>query len=159
MQARTGRRRVQPVEGVQAHGRPVVLATMGVPFEPEAAVFAVDSAVESGQRLVVVNVTRLEPLSLSVRLGYDALEEFTPDVSESLRRAAETAASLGVDVERLRVRSPRPVTALLEVVAERRPGLLVFGPDRRAMGSRTYARAVAKIRDADPCLLWLAPEA
>ena len=119
------------------------LATFGVPLDAAAAAFAVDTAVETGQELVVANITLLEPLSLSVRLGYDALEEFTPEVTASLRRSAGVAASLGVHVERLRVRSPRPVTALLELVAERGPGILVFGPDRDVMGARAYRRGSA----------------
>ena len=137
----------------------MLLATLGVPLERSATVFAVDTAVEGGQSLILANVTRLEPLSLSVRLGYDALEELTPEVSGSLRRSAGLAISLGVRVERLRVRTPRPVTALLELVAERDPAILVFGPDRVALGMRAYRRCVRKIRDADPCLVWTAQQA
>ncbi len=132
---------------------------MGVPFDEAAVVFAVDSAVESGQAMIVANVTRLEPLSLSIRMGYDALEEFTPDVAASSRRSAALAASLGVTVERLRVRSPRPIAALLELAVERRPGLLVFGPDRAAMGTRRYTRAAERLRSACPCLLWFSKAA
>jgi hypothetical protein len=77
--------------GSGAAGRPVLLATMGVPLDEEASVFAVDTAVESGQRLVVVNVTTLEPLRMSITLGYDTLPELTPEVSASLRRSAELA--------------------------------------------------------------------
>ena len=106
---------------------------MGVPLDEEAAVFAVDTAVECGQRLVVANVTPLEPLRMSIVLGYDTLPELTPEVSASLRRSAELARSLGVHVERVRVRSPRPTEALVELVADVHPGLLVFGPDRTAM--------------------------
>ncbi len=135
-----------------------MLATLGVPFGEEAAAFAVDTAVESGEPLIVVNITRLEPLSLSVRLGYDALEEFTPEVSESVRRPVELAASLGIAVERLRVRSPRPITALLQLVAERRPGLLVFGPERNRLSRRVYGRAVAALQERASCLVWAAPE-
>ena len=155
MRVGTGERRATPTVTTDAAGRPILLATMGVPFEEAASIFAVDSAVESGQPLIVANITRLEPLSLSVRLGYDALEEFTPEVSASLKHSARLAASLGVHVERLRIRSPRPVTALLELAAERRPGLLVFGPDRSAMGARRYGRAVARIRSSSPCLVWV----
>jgi nucleotide-binding universal stress UspA family protein len=132
---------------------------MGVPLDEAAIAFAIDTAVETGGSLIVVNVTRLEPLALSVRLGYDALEEYTPEVSESLRKTTSSAVSMGVQVERLRIRSPRPVMALLEVVVERDPGILVFGPDRAALGARAYRRAVTAIRDADPCLLWTATEA
>ena len=145
-------------EGDRA-GRPVLLVTLGAPFDRDAAAFAIDSAVEAGEPLVVANVTALQPLGLSVHLGYDALEEFTPEVSDSLRRVAELARSLGVAVERLRIRSPRPIRALLELAAERRPGILVFGPDRRALAPRTYRRAVRSIRADAPCLVWVSPEA
>lgn len=140
-------------------GRPVLLATMGVPLDEEASVFAVDSAVESGQRLVMANVTALEPLRMSIALGYDSLPELTPEVSASLRRSADLARSLGVHVERLRVRSPRPVQALLDLVEDVRPGLLVFGPDRRALRERRYRKALRAVRDQVTCLLWVPSDA
>ena len=52
-----------------AGGRPVMLATLGVPFDPDAASYAVDTAVESGQPLIVANVTQLEPLADVTALG------------------------------------------------------------------------------------------
>jgi hypothetical protein len=133
----------------------VLLATMGVPLDEEASVFAVDTAVESGQRLVVANVTTLEPLRMSIALGYDTLPELTPDVSASLKRSADLARSLGVHVERLRVRSPRPVEALVELVADVRPGLLVFGLDRSVLRRRRYRRALRAVRERVTCLLWV----
>ena len=145
--------------GGGAAGRPGRLATMGVPLDEEASRFAVDTAVESGQRLVMANVTTLEPLRMSIALGYDALPELTPEVSASLRRSAELARSLGVHVERLRVRSPRPVQALLDLVADVRPGLLVFGPDRRALRERRYRKALGAVRDRVTCLLWVPSDA
>jgi hypothetical protein len=145
--------------GRGAAGRPVLLATLGVPLNEEASVFAVDTAVESGQRLVVANVTALEPLRMSITLGYDCLPELTPEVSASLRRSAELARSLGVHVERLRVRSPRPLQALLELVADVRPGLFVFGPDRRALRERRYRKALEAVRDRITCLVWVPNDA
>jgi hypothetical protein len=59
-------------------------------------------------------------------------------------------------VERLRVCSPHPIDALLELVAERNPGLLVFGPDWSRLKPRRYRRAAKKIRDRATCLVWLA---
>jgi len=132
-----------------------MLATLGVPFDPDASAFAVDSAVETGQPLLVANITMLEPLALSVMLGYDALEEYTPEVSASVRHSAELAHSLGIEVERLRVRSPRPVEALIQLAAEREPGLLVFGPDRLRLGRRRYRRAVRAVRLNAACLVWV----
>ncbi len=143
----------------RAGGRPILLATLGAPFDDAAVAFAVDSAVTSSQPLIVANITVLEPLGLSVILGYDALEEFTPEVSESLRRSAALARSLGVVVERLRIRSPRPVRALLQLTSERRPAVLVFGSDPRELTPRIYRRAIRAVRESAGCLVWLPPYA
>jgi nucleotide-binding universal stress UspA family protein len=128
---------------------------MGVPFDPNASAFAVDAAVEAGQALIVVNVVELPPLTMSVRMGYDQLPE-RPDDEEAFRAPAALAHSLGVRVERLRVRSPRPVEALLELAAERAPSVLVFGPDRDRIKRRVYRKAAKAIRDRVACLVWLA---
>jgi hypothetical protein len=135
--------------------RPVLLATLGVPFDPEGTRIAVESALEAGQPLVMVNAVELPPLAMSVRMGYDQLPDDEAD-TQAYRAPAALAASLGVEVERLRVRSPRPLVALLEVVHERAPGLLVFAPDRRRMKPRRYRKAAAAIRDRVNCLVWLA---
>jgi len=149
--------KVRPGAARRSSGRPVLLATLGVPLDPRASAFAVDSAVETGRELVVVNATKLEPLGLSMIMGYDALPEFTPEVSESIQHSAQLARSLGVRVERLRIRSPRPVPALLELVRERRPGLLVFGPKPSALRPKRYRRAVVALRELTDCLVWVAP--
>ena len=132
----------------------MLLATLGVPFDPTASAFAVDAAVESGQPLVVANVVELPPLAMSVRMGYDQIEDAR--TAETLAAPAELAHSLGVQVERLRVKSMHPLDALLQVVAEREPGLLVFGPDRQKLRPRRYRKAARAIRDRAACLVWLA---
>jgi len=131
----------------------VLLATLDVPFSDEATAFAVDSAVESGQPLVVVNAAEVLP-TVYAFLGYGYVER--DDLQSELRKPAELAQSLAVQVERLRVCSPHPIDALLEVVAERNPAVLVFGPDRSRLKPRTYRRAADKIRRRATCLLWLA---
>jgi nucleotide-binding universal stress UspA family protein len=132
--------------------RPVVLATLDVPFSEEATALAVDSAVESGQPLVLVNAAEVLPTLYSLH-GYGYVER--DDLQDALRRPAALAQSLAVQVERLRVCSPHPVDALLEVVAERNPALLVFGPDRSQLKARRYRRAARKIREHATCLVWL----
>jgi hypothetical protein len=134
--------------------RPVLLATLGVPFDRAAAAFAVDAAVEAGQVLVVANVVELPPLGMSVGMGYDQLPDSAED-AEALRAPAELAHSLGVAVERLRVKSPRPLDALVELVSECEPGLLVFGPDRTRLRGRRYRKAARAVREHAPCLVWL----
>jgi len=131
----------------------VLLATLDVPFAEDAAAFAVDSAVETGQPLVVVNVAEvlLGPWAM---LGYGYVER--EELQEALSRPAELARSLAVQVERLRVCSPHPVDALLEVAAERDPAVLVFGPDRSSLSPRRYRKAAEAVRERASCLVWLA---
>jgi nucleotide-binding universal stress UspA family protein len=138
---------------LSAAGRPVLLATLDVPFAEDAAAFAVDAAVETGQPLVVVNVAEV-PLGPWSLLGYGYLER--DDLQQELRKPAELAHSLAVPVERLRVCSPHPVDALLEIVAERNPALFVFGPDRSRLKPRTYRRAAKKLHAHVTCLVWFA---
>jgi hypothetical protein len=138
-----------------AGARPVVLATLDVPFSDEAIVFAVDSAVEAGQPLVVVNVAQIHPTHWSV-LGYGYIEK--EDLQRELRKPAELAQTLAVHVERLRVCSPHPIDALVELVAERDPGVLVFGPDRSLLRQRTYERATRRLCARISCLVWTETE-
>ena len=136
-------------------GRPILLATLDVPFDHDAVVFAVDSAVELGERLIVANIVERPPLPLSVMLGYEDLP-YTPEMAESLAEPVRLAKSLGVEVTRLRVKSLHPVPALLEAVAEQDPGILVFGPDRRRMMRVRYWRAARAIRARVTTLVWMA---
>jgi nucleotide-binding universal stress UspA family protein len=155
MVVRTQISRATPGSGAGSAGRPILLVTLGAPLDERAATFALDTAVESGAPLVVANITRLEMVPLSVSLGYDALEEFTPDVSASLRRLSELARSLGVAVERLRVRTPRQVQALLELIRDLVPGIVVFGPDRERVSRRLFRRSVHALRRDVTCLVWI----
>jgi hypothetical protein len=146
----------EDVSFVSSGARPVLLATLDVPFSEAATAFAVDSAVESGQPLVVVNVAEIVPTHWSL-VGYGYIEK--EDLQRELRKPAELAHSLAVRVERLRVCSPHPVHALLEVVAERNPGVLVFGPDRARIRRRRYERAARCLRERTSCLVWTEEEA
>jgi len=139
----------------RAGGRPVMLATLGVPFDTDAVTFAVDSAVELGARLIVANFTEQAPLPLSTMLGYDELP-YPPELAQSLLAAAKRAGSLGVEVTRLRVKSFHPIQAMLDVLAEQCAGIFVFGPDRSRIGRLRYRRAARAIRSRATALVWLA---
>lgn len=136
-------------------GRPVLLATLGVPFDHDAVVFAVDSAVEAGQRLIVANFTERAPLPLSAILGCEDLP-YTDEMERSLAAPARMAAEMGVAVTRMRVRSFHPVAAMLQVLAEEGAGILVFGPDRNRLPRLRYRRAARAIRARASSLVWLA---
>jgi len=149
-----------PERDVDAPGRsrraPVLLATLAVPFDGDAARVALQAALESGVKLIVVDAVEQPYWLQSLASGHAALEE--PDDREQIRIFVGQAATLGLEVEHLRVRSPRPVDALLEVAGERDAGLLVFGPDRARLRPRTFARMVRRIRRRASCLLWVAGE-
>ena len=138
-----------------AGGRPVMLATLDVPFDAAAVIFAVDSAVELGERLVVANFVERAPLPLSTMLGYDDLP-YPPEMEDALAAPARLAGSLGVQVTRLRVKSFHPIPAMLEVLAEQGVGIFVFGPDRARIRRLRYLRAARAIRSRATTLVWLA---
>jgi nucleotide-binding universal stress UspA family protein len=143
----------EDVSPVSSGERPVLLATLDVPFSEDAMAFAVDTAVESGSPLLVLNAAEVLPTAYTL-LGYGYVER--EDLQQALRRPAELAQSLAVAVERLRVCSPHPVDALLEVVAERNPAVLVFGPDRAQLRRRRYRRAERAVCERASCLVWTA---
>jgi nucleotide-binding universal stress UspA family protein len=149
----TLRRRISNEDSaaVGASGRPVLLATLDVPYAEEAIAFAVDAAVENGQPLLLVNAVEVLPTAYAV-LGWGYVEK--DDLQEALFEPVRLAASLAVQVERLRVCSPHPVDALLELVAERDPGVLVFGPDRKHLSGRRYRKAERTVRNRASCLVW-----
>ena len=132
--------------------RPVLLATIDVPLLPDASRVAVDAAVESGQPLLVVNAVETALTRCALTFRHVAL----PHVERSLDDPAGLARALGARVERVCLRSPRPVAALLEFARERGVGLLVFGPDPEFVGRRRYRRVVRKLRDDTSCLVWIA---
>ena len=134
--------------------RPVLLATLDAPVLAEAAQVAVDAAVESGQSILVVNAVEVSVTRATLALGYDYITP--PHIESTLQAPAELAASLGVHVERIRLRSPHPVDALLEFAAERDAGLLVLGADPDAMRRGRYRKSVRKVLGASPCLVWVA---
>jgi len=151
MLANRDRTIVRPRVGA-AGARPIMLVTFDVPVDPLAAELAVDAAVEAGQPLVVVNVVEMPIRPMTSSWGQEVV--VTEDVDDSLRAPAELAHSLAVPVERIKLVSPRPVRALLELVAERETGLLVVGPDRQRMGRWRLRRVERKIYGSAPCLVW-----
>ena len=73
--------------------------------------------------------------------------------------STSTRADLGVDVEHLPVVSPRPAVALLEVVDERRPALVVLATDQtvlrrfRRPRRRWHRRFIRVLAEQTSCLL------
>jgi len=158
-QVRDRRDDVAPVAPEPTRARPVVLATLAVRVHPSAERMAIDSAIEAGVPLLIVNLIPLPPfVRTMVLIGPEGTTLPHEEDLDALRATARRAADLGVKTELLRVRTRHAVKALLEVLRERDAGLLVFGPHLGMVGRlrfRTTARRVR--RDAD-CLVWIAPD-
>jgi hypothetical protein len=143
----------------EAHdgGRPVVLGTLACGIDPEAERMAIESALDVGSPLLVTNVVHLPNYPATLMLvGPEAAALPHEERLEAVRATAKRAAALGIKTEHLRVKSKRPVKALLEVVRDRGAGLLVFGPDPSQIPARRYRRASRQIRRNAGCLVWIA---
>jgi hypothetical protein len=120
---------------------------------------AIESALDAGVPLLVANMLPLPPYPSTMMLvgpGGATLphEEHLCEV----RASASRAAALGIPTELLRITSPRPVRALLQLVSERDAGLLVFGPDLRALRRRRFDAAAKQVRKHAACLVWVASD-
>ena len=74
-------------------GRPVLLATIDAPFDEEAAIFAVESALECGQPLIVANVLQIPLGPLCVAMGYGTLEPSKEDAAKTPNTTAVRASA------------------------------------------------------------------
>ena len=121
---------------------------------------AIGSALEAGVPLVIANLIELPPYPATIMLVGAAGATLPHEESlDEVRATASRAAALGIRTELLRVSSRHPVRALLEILAERDAGLLVFGPDAMGRGRRRRVRAAARqVRRRAPCLVWVAPD-
>jgi hypothetical protein len=152
------RRSTRPALPPRGRGEPVLLATFaGVPPHPDATDLAVAAAFETGATLLLADVV-VRP-RMRRRLTGTAVVAMAP----GLRPTVDRASDLGVRVERMRVAQPRPAAALLKVVHEFRPALVVFAPDPSAFSRwqwrkrRRFRRLVVALEREAPCLLWRAP--
>src|SRR5579883_2181437 len=109
-----------------SRARPVLLGTLSVRVEPEAERVAIEAALEAGVRLIIANVRDIPALPLTMMLARDQLILPHEEDLQEVRATAARAAAAGIETELLRVSSPRPVTALLELAREREVGLIVF---------------------------------
>ena len=146
-----------PAEPTRA--RPVVLATLAVRVHPSAERMAIDSAIEAGVPLVIVNLIPLPPYPQTIiLLGPEAATLPHEEDLDALRETARRAADLGVKTELLRVRTRHAVKALLEILHEQDAGLLVFGPHLGRVGRLRFSRTARRVRREADCLVWVAPD-
>jgi hypothetical protein len=138
--------------------RPVILATLSVRVDPDAERIAFASAIESDAKLILANMLELRPYQLTAVLAPDCLTLPHEEDRDEVRATAERAAGVGIATELLRIHSPRPIRALLELARDREPGLLVLGPDRSRVPRRRLRAAARAVRREAPCLVWVGDE-
>lgn len=138
--------------------RPIVLGTLSVRIDPSAERMAVESALETGAALIVANMITLPALPATLILARQYATLPHEEDLEAVRQTAARSAELGIKTELLRVSSPRPVRALLEIACETRAGLLVFGPDVTRTPRLRFRRAARAVRRGAPCLVWISPD-
>jgi nucleotide-binding universal stress UspA family protein len=149
-------RRPREAAAVEAAG-PVVLATLSSGVDPAAERVAIESALDACVPLIVVNVVELPPCPRALAMGGPRALAFPHEEDyEAVRATAERAAKFGLRVEHLRVSSPRPARALVEIAKERAAGLLVLGPKKGRVSRWRFRRAARMVRRSVSCLVWIA---
>jgi nucleotide-binding universal stress UspA family protein len=142
-----------PAAGPAARNvRPVMLLTLNVELEEPAIAFAIDSAAEAGAELYICDAI---PLEYRNYVGHVARQYAEQMNRKHLDAVARRARDHGVATTQLAFHNPKPVKTALEVARSERIGLLVFGADRKELGKRTFRKAVKRIRDNPPCLVWV----
>lgn len=142
----------------RATAKSVLLATLAVRVDPSAERVAIDSALETGADLILASMLPLPPYPLTHMLAREYATLPHEEDLAAVRSTAERAAALGIRTKLLRVSSPRPVVALLELAREHDAGLLVLGPDLSRVSRRSFRRAARAVRRDAPCLVWIAGE-
>ena len=131
----------------------MVLATLSSRVDSEAERLAIESSLEAGVPLLVVNAVAAPCSPRTLHLG--ALDPAREDY-EAVRATAERAAAWGLRVEHLRVTTPRPARAIVQIANERRAGLLVLGPKIGRVSRRRIKRAARAVMRSTACLVWIA---
>jgi nucleotide-binding universal stress UspA family protein len=132
--------------------RPVMLLTLNVELEEPAIAFAIDSAAETGAELFICDAI---PLEYRNYVGHVARQYAEQMNRKHLDAVARRARERGVTTKQLAFHNPRPVKIACEVAKQERIGLLVFGANRNELGKRAFRKAVKRIRENPPCLVWV----
>jgi hypothetical protein len=147
-----------PSAGGNVPKPPVLLATLSVRVDPNAERVAIESALETGANLIVANMLPLPAYPMTFILARDQLTLPHEEDLEAVRATARRAAERGVRTELLRVSSRRPLAALIELIRERRPGLVVLGPDVSRTPRWLLWLAARRVRQKTDCLVWIGPD-
>ena len=150
--ATLGRPAIPGAGAAERDVRPVMLLTLNVELEEPAIAFAIDSAAEAGAELYICDAI---PLDYRNYVGHVARQYAEQMNRKHLDAVARRARDRGVTTTQLAFHNPKPVKTALEVARTERIGLLVFGANRKELGKRSFRKAVKRIRENPPCLVWV----
>jgi hypothetical protein len=119
---------------------------------------AFHSALDVGARLIVANLMMLPPYPATIMLAREYATLPHEEDLEAVRATAARASALGIGTELLRISSRRPLAALVELITERRAGLVVLGPDVRRSPRWQRWLAARRVRRHTDCLIWIASD-
>ena len=128
--------------------------------DPRAERMAIDTALEVGARLILANMLLLRPYPMTIMIAREyATLPHEEDLDAVRATASSRRARSGSRTELLRVSSPRPLTALIELAheRERRPARVRAGPLAHLRGGAS-ARRPRSCGATLPCLVWIAPD-
>jgi len=150
---------VTPVAAVPGASGPVVLATLALRPDPTAEQMAIDSCLEAGAPLILVNAVQIPmyPTTMIVA-GASAMVLPHEDDRVAVRAAGDRIAALGIPVEVVGLFSSRPVKAIVRLLGERNAALLIFGPLLSEVGRLRLRTATRRLRRDANCLVWVAPD-
>lgn len=117
-----------------------------------------ESALQARVPLLLANLSLFRPGPLTSVLAREYAVLPHEEDLDAVRETAARAAARGIATELLRISSPRPIEAMLELAEERRVGMLVFGPERSRLPRWRFRRAVRAIRRQATCLVWISSE-
>jgi hypothetical protein len=126
----------------------VLLATLAVPPDARAIEFVLACVIDSGHPLVIAGFIDV-PAGRGLTLP-------APVLDAVLQPAIDYVSEVGVSLRVFKIRTPRPLRAILQVACEIDAGLLAFGPDLSRLRRWRYTRAARFLTDRASCLLWLA---
>ena len=136
-----------------------MLATLQVRVDPTAERMAIDSAIEAGVPLLLVNLIRLPPYATTmILLGPEHTTLPHEEDLDAVRATAHRAADLGVRPSCCACARPGRSRRCSRWRSERDAGLIVFGPHLGRVGRMRFRRAARRIRRDAACLVWVAPD-
>jgi Universal stress protein family len=154
------RANVSPGASVEARSgaRPVLLATLSVRIDPSAERMAFESALDARSPLIIANMIAMRPYPMTLIMAPEYVTLPHEEDLDAVRATAQRAAARGIKTELLRITTTHPLSDLIELVRERRAGLLVLGPDVKRTSRWRLRLAARRVRRDAPCLVWIAPD-